>query len=74
MDDSSHRPLADVLRPSKLADFVGQEHLVGEGKILKKMIEADQIASIILFIQNSSLFNTSFEHLANQFSLFLVSY
>ena len=49
MDDSSHRPLADVLRPSKLADFVGQEHLVGEGKILKKMIEADQIASIILW-------------------------
>lgn len=43
------RPLADHLRPGKLADLVGQEHLVGDGKLLKKMIENDQLSSIILW-------------------------
>jgi putative ATPase len=43
------RPLADRIRPEDLADFVGQEELVGEGKILRKMIENDEICSMIFW-------------------------
>jgi putative ATPase len=42
-------PLAARMRPSALADFVGQEHLVGEGRVLRKSIEADQLSSMILW-------------------------
>ncbi len=44
-----NRPLADRVRPESLEDFVGQEKLVGEGKILRRMIEADQICSMIFW-------------------------
>lgn len=42
-------PLADRMRPETLADFVGQEKLLGEGKILRKAIEIDNIPSIIFW-------------------------
>lgn len=42
-------PLASRLRPSSLDDFVGQEHLVGQGKILRQLIERDQISSMIFW-------------------------
>ena len=42
-------PLASRLRPSSLDDFVGQEHLVGKGKILRQLIERDQISSMIFW-------------------------
>ncbi|NOY58986.1 MAG: replication-associated recombination protein A [Calditrichaeota bacterium] len=42
-------PLAERMRPTSLQDFVGQEHLLGEGKILRKAIESDQLASMILW-------------------------
>lgn len=42
-------PLASLLRPDNLSDFVGQEHILGPGKMLRRMIEADQISSIILY-------------------------
>jgi putative ATPase len=42
-------PLAARMRPRSLAEFVGQEHLVGEGRVLRKSIEADQIPSMILW-------------------------
>lgn len=42
-------PLASRLRPSSLEEFVGQEHLVGEGKILRQLIERDQISSMIFW-------------------------
>jgi len=42
-------PLAARMRPQNLAEFVGQEHLVGEGRVLRKSIEADQVPSIILW-------------------------
>ena len=35
-------PLAARMRPRSFAEFVGQEHLVGEGRLLRKCIEADQ--------------------------------
>lgn len=42
-------PLADRLRPKKLADFIGQQHLVGQGGILRKLLQADQLVSLILW-------------------------
>ena len=42
-------PLADRLRPETLNEYVGQEHLVGEGKILRTLIERDQISSMIFW-------------------------
>jgi len=42
-------PLAIRVRPQTLADFVGQEHLVGSGRVLRKSIESDQLISIILW-------------------------
>ena len=41
--------LAYRLRPTTLDDFFGQEHLVGEGKIIRRMIEQDQLSSMILW-------------------------
>ncbi|MDD5026240.1 MAG: replication-associated recombination protein A [Candidatus Peribacteraceae bacterium] len=41
-------PLAYRMRPTKLEDFVGQEHVVGEGMPLKRAIESDTVSSIIL--------------------------
>lgn len=43
------QPLADLLRPTTLDDFVGQEHILGPGKILRRMIEKDKISSLLLF-------------------------
>ncbi len=42
-------PLAYKMSPRNLDEYVGQEHILGEGKLLRRMIEADQINSIILF-------------------------
>lgn len=44
-----NKPLAEILRPSTLEDYVGQEHLVGEGCILKKAIDAGNIPSMIFW-------------------------
>jgi putative ATPase len=42
-------PLAERLRPRTLNEFVGQEHIVGFGKPLRKMIESDQVRSLVLW-------------------------
>ncbi|MBC5688022.1 replication-associated recombination protein A [Mediterraneibacter sp. NSJ-55] len=42
-------PLASRLRPDSLETFVGQEHLLGRGKILRQLIERDQISSMIFW-------------------------
>lgn len=42
-------PLADRMRPKTLDDVAGQQHLLGPGKLLRRMIEADQLSSIILY-------------------------
>lgn len=49
MASSSHQPLADKLRPQTLKDFVGQEHLVGEGKPLRVAIEKGHLFSLIFW-------------------------
>ena len=45
----SNQPLAERLRPKILDDYIGQEHLVGKGAVLRKMIESGNISSIILW-------------------------
>lgn len=42
-------PLAERMRPKTLDDYIGQKHLVGEGAILRQMIESGNIASFILW-------------------------
>ncbi len=42
-------PLAERMRPRSLDEVVGQEHLVGAGKVLREMIENDQLSSLILW-------------------------
>lgn len=42
-------PLAERLKPKKLEDFIGQEHIVGHGKLLWRAIKADRITSLILY-------------------------
>lgn len=42
-------PLASRLRPSSLEEFVGQEHLLGPGRVLRQLIEHDQISSLIFW-------------------------
>ena len=49
-----HQPLATRMRPNSLTEFVGQEHLVGEGKMLRRMIESGVIGSLIFFGPPSS--------------------
>lgn len=43
------QPLAERLRPRTLDDYIGQKHLVGEGAVLRKMIDAGRISSFILW-------------------------
>lgn len=42
-------PLASLLRPEKLSDLVGQPHLIGPGKPIRKFIEAGRLPSILLW-------------------------
>jgi putative ATPase len=42
-------PLAERLKPEKLEDYVGQEHILGKGKLLYRAISADKITSLILY-------------------------
>lgn len=42
-------PLASRMRPKDLSEFVGQKHLIGEDKLLKKMIEKDNLSSMIFW-------------------------
>lgn len=46
---SERAPLADRMRPRTLDEFVGQEHILGPARLLRRAIEADQLSSILLF-------------------------
>lgn len=48
-DGPEDQPLASRMRPRALEEFFGQTHLLGEGKILRQLIEADRIASMIFW-------------------------
>ncbi len=44
-----NKPLAERMRPKTLDDYIGQKHLVGTGKVLRKMIESGNVSSFILW-------------------------
>ncbi len=46
---ATSEPLASRMRPSTLEELVGQQHLIGEDKILRKMIESDHLSSMIFW-------------------------
>ena len=45
----AHAPLAERMRPRSLEEYVGQEHILGAGKLLRRAIEADRFSSIVLY-------------------------
>jgi len=47
--DQECNPLADRMRPRTLEDIVGQDHIVGQGRLLRRAIQADRLSSIILY-------------------------
>lgn len=49
VENKLDQPLAARLRPQSLDDFVGQEHLLGEGRALRRLIECDKISSMIFW-------------------------
>ena len=48
-DSATPGPLADRMRPRDLAEFVGQEHLVGEGRVLRRLIEGGGVLPSMIF-------------------------
>jgi putative ATPase len=53
-EPSGHEPLATRMRPQSLEEFTGQEHLVGDGKMLRRMIQSGVIGSMIFYGPPSS--------------------
>jgi len=47
--ENKNAPLAVRMRPRTLDEFVGQEHILGKGKLLRRAIEADHISSLVLY-------------------------
>lgn len=45
----SHEPLAARMRPRNLDEFIGQDHIVGKGRLLRRAIMADQLTSVIFY-------------------------
>ena len=43
------QPLAARMRPATLAEFVGQEHFLGEGKLLRRLLKADRLGSVLFY-------------------------
>jgi putative ATPase len=46
---ASNAPLADRMRPRTVQEFIGQDHILGPGKLLRRAIEADRVTSVIFF-------------------------
>ena len=45
----AHAPLAERMRPRSINEFTGQDHLLGEGRILRRMIETDNLSSLVFW-------------------------
>lgn len=67
-------PLADRMRPRNLEELVGQEHLVGPGKILRKLIDSDQLVSLIFWGPPGSGKTTLAHIIANATNSYFVKY
>jgi putative ATPase len=46
---SKNAPLADRMRPRTLEEFVGQDHIIGQGRLLRRAIQIDQLSSLIFY-------------------------
>ena len=49
MDYSETEPLAARMRPRTIDEVVGQSHILGDGKLLRRVIEADRLTNVILY-------------------------
>jgi len=67
-------PLAERIRPKTLNDFVGQEHLVGKKGIIRKLIESDQIPSMIFWGPPGSGKTTLAQIIANTTKSYFLNY
>ena len=54
LDATKNSPLADRMRPETLKDFLGQDEIVGQGKLLRQAIEGDSLPSMIFWGQPGS--------------------
>jgi len=48
-EQAANAPLADRMRPRTLREFIGQGHILGEGKLLRRAIKADRVTSVLFF-------------------------
>jgi putative ATPase len=70
--DSGAVPLAARMRAQNFTEFVGQQHVVGEGRVLRKCIEADQIPSLLLWGPPGSGKTTLAQVIANTTKSFFI--
>src|SRR5512145_2245351 len=47
--NGTHEPLAARMRPRNLDEYIGQDHIVGPGRLLRRAIQADQLTSVIFY-------------------------
>lgn len=62
----SAKPLASRMRPVELVEFAGQQHILADGKLLRRMLEADRIGSMIFYGPPGTGKTTLAELIANQ--------
>ncbi len=48
-NDTQNQPLAARMRPRNLQEYIGQDHIVGKGRLLRRAIQADQLSSVIFY-------------------------
>ena len=69
--EKNSQPLAHSMRPHDFDEFVGQKHIVGEGKLLRKLVERDELSSLIFWgppgVGKTSLAHIIAEHSKAQF-------
>lgn len=70
--DNPAMPLAARMRPRNFTEYVGQQHIIGEGKVLRRAIESDQLPSIILWGPPGSGKTTLAQVIANVSSSYFV--
>jgi len=49
VNSTEHAPLAERMRPQSISEYLGQEHILGEGKLLRRLIETDRLTSLIFW-------------------------